>query len=266
MLKTSPSVTLVQRPVPDRASPTPEPAYRAFGSSSELTLEEGLDQLADAIRDPTRRRILVGFYSDPRPRTANDVADDVGVSRPVARTHLELLRATGFLRHEPRRGFRGKPAHLYTLDTGSPNWMPHPPRQMALLALLVLEAASLGPERVQRLIEQVGQDYGTAILEFRRLDDRPGDLDAALAPLRLLGETVTVQPLGRTGRETRLELRDLIFTDACPGRADLLASLHLGIVRSLVEELGLTVLPDPEPPGGADAIRLLIRTGPARRR
>jgi predicted ArsR family transcriptional regulator len=259
MDKTPPTVTGA-RP-PDPGLPSHEPAYRALGSTAVMSLEEGLDQLADAIRDPTRRRILISFYGDPAPRTAYQVADEVGISRPVARTHLELLRATGFLRHEPRRGFRGKPAHLYTLATDSSNWMPHPPRQMALLALLVLEAASLGPDQVRRLIEQVGQDYGRAIQAFRREDLRAeSSLEEALAPLRLLGERVEIETKDRNSRAWRVHLGDLLFGEAAPGRVDLLASLHLGIVRSLIEEAGLTADLEGAPGPGARTIDLSVRS------
>lgn len=258
MDKTPPIVTGAGRAVPH---PSPrEPAYRVLGASDPLSLEEGLDQLADAIRDPTRRRILISFYGDPSPRTAYQIADEVGISRPVARTHLELLRATGFLRHEPRRGFRGKPAHLYTLDTDSSTWMPHPPRQMALLALLVLEAASLAPNQVRKLIEQVGQDYGRAIRDFRRTDgDEAVGVATALAPLRLLGERVEVEPSGRSKRAWQVRLGDLLFSEAAPGRADLLASLHLGIVRSLIEVAGLTADLEAEPDPEAEEVTFTIR-------
>ena len=260
MDKTPPTVTGARRS--DLRPPTREPAYRALRASRAMSLEEGLDQLADAIRDPTRRRILISFYGDPAPRTAYQIADEVGISRPVARTHLELLRATGFLRHEPRRGFRGKPAHLYTLDTDSSTWMPHPPRQMALLALLVLEAASLGPDQVRKLVEQVGQDYGRAIHAFRRSDpDGSLSLETALAPLRLLGERVEVEPVGRAGREWLVRLSDLLFTEAAPHRPDLLASLHLGIVRSLIEMSGLTADLRGEPDTDDGAVAFAVRTG-----
>ena len=239
----------------DRDQPL-EPAYRHLAAGAGMTLEEGLDQLAEAIRDATRRRILISFYSDPTPRTANEVADAQGISRPVARTHLEVLRATGYLRHEPRRGRRGKPAHLYTLDTQSPTWIPHPPRQMALLSLLVLQAASLGPERVVPLIEQVGHDYGTAIEEFRlRSQEPPHDLDQALAPLGVLGVGVE---LTADGRDAHLVLHSPLFREGSPGRPDLVAALHLGIVRALVRDLPLVVELDP---AGADedATRFRVR-------
>ncbi|HEX8939147.1 MAG TPA: helix-turn-helix domain-containing protein [Candidatus Limnocylindrales bacterium] len=253
MLRTEPG------PAARPTAEEPAPAYHALRSAAGLTLEEGFDQLAEAIRDPTRRRILVEFYRDPTPRTASDVAAASGISRAVARTHLEVLRATGYLRQTVRRGRRGKPAHLYALDTDSPHWLPHPPRQMALLALLVLEAASLGPERVLGLVEQVGTDYGAAIQDLRS-DGRDGGVMGALAPLRLLGQALDLEPVDERAREARLTIAGPLFREAAPARPDLVCHLHLGIVRALLDELPVTVQMDPHDPHPAeDACRFLLR-------
>lgn len=240
------------------APKTGEPAYHALRSAAGLTLEEGFDQLAEAIRDPTRRRILIESYRDPTPRTASDVALGQGISRAVARTHLEVLRGTGYLRQTIRRGRRGKPAHLYALDTDSPHWLPHPPHQMGLLALLVLEAASLSPERVLGLVEQVGEDYGAAVQDLRS-DGRPADVQAAVAPLRSLGLATGLEAHGRGGREARLTICGSLFRVAAPERPDLVCHLYLGILRSLLGDLPVAVGIDPHDPYPTqDACRFLI--------
>lgn len=246
--------------------------YRAFErrSAAGLTLEEGFDQLADAIRDPTRRHILVDFYRDPSPRTASDVADQMEISRPVARAHLEVLRATGFLHAEPRRGRRGKPAHLYALDTSTPRWMPHPPRQMALLSLLVLEAASMPPERIPGLVEQVGFDYGMAIAELRRPLE-PGrdfisDVTAAIGPLAVLGVAMRIDQEPHGSRQVDLTIHDPIFREACPDRLDLVCRLHVGIVRALVHAVPYAVDVSPVDGGVEDGTcRIAVRMKLARR-
>lgn len=266
-----PAATSHSSAVPVESGP-PGPAYRAFErrSAAGLTLEEGFDQLADAIRDPTRRHILVEFYRDPSPRTASDVADQMEISRPVARAHLEVLRATGFLRAEPRRGRRGKPAHLYALDTSTPRWMPHPPRQMALLSLLVLEAASLPPERIPGLIEQVGFDYGMAIAELRRpLEpgrDFVSDVTQAIAPLSVLGVALQVDQEAHGSRQVDLTIHDPIFREACPERLDLVCRLHVGIVRALIRDVPYSAEVTPID-GGVEGgmCRVAVRMRPARR-
>ncbi len=243
----------VERPATGREADAPvlvEPAYRTLRSAAGLTLAEGFDQIAEAIRDGTRRRILVDFYRDATPRTAAEVAANQGISRAVARSHLEVLRAVGYLRLTVRRGRRGKPAHLYALDTDPPHWLPHPPRQMALLALLVLQAAALGPDGAIPLIEQVGWDYGSAVQELRA-DRPPADLGGALAPLERLGGRLTLTPIGRGGRRWRLDLGLALFHEAAAGRPDLVCHLQMGLVRSLVVELGLVVELAPDGPGAS---------------
>lgn len=224
-------------PTANQADPA-SPAYRSLRSRAGLTLDEGFDQLAAAIGDPTRRRIFAALYHDPRPRTAADVAAEQGISRAVARSHLEVLRATGLLQYVRRRGLRGKPAHLYSIDTDSAHWVPHPPRQMGLLAMLILEAASLGPDRIAGLVEQVGEDYGAAIVSLRS-GTPPSTVEDALAPLRRTGEQFTVERLDE--RASVVAIEGSLFRDASRDRPELICHLHLGILRALLDELPVEV-------------------------
>src|SRR5215831_12698865 len=77
-----------------------------------------LEQTMAALRDPTRRRILLGFYDNSVDRTIDDVAAGAGVHRTVAFQHLERLAALGYLTTDQRRGLRGKPAKVYRLAAG----------------------------------------------------------------------------------------------------------------------------------------------------
>src|SRR5919199_1173295 len=103
-----------------------------------------IDGVVSALADPTRRRVLLGFYADGRPRTVDEVAADVGVHRTVAFGHLERLAALGLLASEPRRGFRGKPAKLYRLGDGPLEGNPPPRRHTDLAALLATAVGRLG--------------------------------------------------------------------------------------------------------------------------
>lgn len=224
-------------PTRDQDDPA-SPAYRSLRSRAGLTLDEGFDQLASAIGDPTRRRIFAALYRDPTPRTAADVAAEQGISRAVARSHLEVLRATGLLQYVRRRGLRGKPAHLYSVDTDSAHWVPHPPRQMGLLAMLILEAASLGPDRIAGLVEQVGEDYGAAIVALRG-GVPPSTVEDALAPLRRTGEQLAVEQLEDGASVVVVE--GSLFREASRDRPELICHLHLGILRALLDGLPVAV-------------------------
>ena len=53
-------------------------------------------ELCSALADP--RRILIIYILASRPRTVNDLADEIGVSQPTASRHLKTLREAGIVR------------------------------------------------------------------------------------------------------------------------------------------------------------------------
>src|SRR5690349_2710429 len=119
-------------PLPDRRpsaglDPYPHSGGAARGVASDM------ERALGALRDFTRRDILLRFYSDPRPRSVDDVARTAGIHRSVAFDHLERLVVLGYLEVERRRGFPGKPAKIYRLAAG-PVHISHPMRRYDLLA------------------------------------------------------------------------------------------------------------------------------------
>src|SRR5947207_11475356 len=56
-----------------------------------------MERALGALRDFTRRDILLRFYADRKPRSVDDVARESGVHRSVAFEHLERLVALGYL-------------------------------------------------------------------------------------------------------------------------------------------------------------------------
>ena len=50
-----------------------------------------MERALGALRDFTRRDILLRFYADRKPRSVDDVARESGVHRSVAFEHLERL-------------------------------------------------------------------------------------------------------------------------------------------------------------------------------
>src|SRR6202158_2213525 len=92
-----------------------------------------MERALGALRDFTRRDILLRFYADRKARSVDDVAEAAGVHRSVAFDHLERLVALGYLESERRRGFPGKPAKIYRLTAG-PVQISHPMRRYDVLA------------------------------------------------------------------------------------------------------------------------------------
>jgi predicted ArsR family transcriptional regulator len=103
-----------------------------------------------AVIDPTRRRILEGFYRRPdRELTVDEVAREQRVHRTVAFDHLELLVALALLSTGSRHtGWRGKPARTYRLSAGAVE-VSVPERRYRLLATVLADAITdLGVEAV----------------------------------------------------------------------------------------------------------------------
>src|SRR6267143_3000587 len=92
-----------------------------------------MERALGALRDFTRRDILLRFYADRKARSVDDVAKAANVHRSVAFEHLERLVALGYLESERRRGLPGKPAKIYRLTAG-PLQISHPMRRYDVLA------------------------------------------------------------------------------------------------------------------------------------
>ena len=188
-----------------------------------------IDGVVSALGDPTRRRVLLGFYADDRPRTVDEVAAEVGVHRTVAFGHLERLAALGLLASEPRRGFRGKPAKVYRLVAG-PLEVNHPPRRHTDLAALLATAVGRFGRRGEAAARAAGAGFAL---------QHPG-----LGLQRL-------EPLGAGYRllEDRVIASNCIFKEACDRQRHVVCSLHAGMLEAALD--GPRVLPlGPDGKGG----------------
>ncbi|HEV2139621.1 MAG TPA: helix-turn-helix domain-containing protein [Candidatus Dormibacteraeota bacterium] len=177
-----------------------------------------MERALGALRDFTRRDILLRFYSDPRPRSVEDVARTSGIHRSVAFDHLERLVALGYLEVERRRGFPGKPAKIYRLATG-PVQISHPMRRYDLLAETLAGALDVAA------INQAGRIFGRGLA-------RPGvtSVPAALEPMTELGAEYDIE---RTGR---IVCNNCLFAEVCR-RVPTICSFHAGVIEGLT---GLT--------------------------
>ena len=63
-----------------------------------------MERALGALRDFTRRDILLRFYADGKARSVEEVAREAGVHRSMAVEHLERLVALGYLEVARRRG------------------------------------------------------------------------------------------------------------------------------------------------------------------
>jgi predicted ArsR family transcriptional regulator len=122
--------------------------------------------ITSAFGDPTRREIYLFVHEHADGVTASAVAERFDLHANVARHHLDKLVAGGYVIVEvarPAGGGAGRPSKRYRV-AGSEIAFELPLRHDDILVTLLGRAlAELGPERAERLAEDVGTTYGHAM-------------------------------------------------------------------------------------------------------
>jgi len=180
-----------------------------------------MERALGALRDFTRRDILLRFYTDRKARSVEDVANTAGIHRSVAFDHLERLVALGYLEVERRRGLPGKPAKIYRLKAG-PLQISHPMRRYDVLAEALAQALERDSEDGgRRLAADAGRALGAGL-------SRPGvtELPDALEPMVEMGAEYEVAGGGV------IVCTNCLFAEACR-RAPLICHFHGGVLEGL---------------------------------
>ena len=173
-----------------------------------------MERALGALRDFTRRDILLRFYTDRKARSVDDVANAAGIHRSVAFDHLERLVALGYLEVERRRGLPGKPAKIYRLTAG-PLQISHPMRRYDVLA----EALA------RRLDKRAMTDAGRALGESLARTSVT-TLPAALEPMVEMGAEYEV------ARGGGIVCTNCLFAEACR-RAPSICFFHAGVIEGI---------------------------------
>jgi predicted ArsR family transcriptional regulator len=189
-----------------------------------------MDRALGALRDFTRRDILLRFYAERKARSVDDVARASGIHRSVAFDHLERLVALGYLEVERRRGLPGKPAKIYRLTAG-PVQISHPMRRYDILAeALVRSLEGIGNDGGRLLIKEAGRSFGRSLAL-----PQAGSVRAALEPLFEMGGDYEVEPSGN------VVCTNCLFAEVCR-REPKICEFHAGVIDGLtgseVESLG----------------------------
>src|SRR5256884_8284090 len=127
-----------------------------------LEMTGDMERALGALRDFTRRDILLRFYADRKPRSVEDVGREAGVHRSVAFEHLERLVALGYLEVAHRRGLPGKPAKIYKL-TGGPVQISHPMRRYDIVAESLGRAFDELGDVGSHAVRRAGRNFGESI-------------------------------------------------------------------------------------------------------
>ncbi|HKV87792.1 MAG TPA: helix-turn-helix domain-containing protein [Candidatus Dormibacteraeota bacterium] len=181
-----------------------------------------MDRALGALRDLTRRDILLRFYADRKPRSVDDVARDAGIHRSVAFEHLERLASLGYLEVAQRRGLPGKPAKIYKL-TGGPVLISHPMRRYDVVAESLARAFEGLGDVGSHAVRRAGRTFGLELASSGATS-----VESALEPVIEMGAEYEVRKGGI------VECTNCLFAEVCR-RAPVICRFHAGLIEGLLE-------------------------------
>src|SRR2546428_5524775 len=187
-----------------------------------------MERALGALRDFTRRDILLRFYADRKPRSVEDVGREAGVHRSVAFEHLERLVALGYLEVAHRRGLPGKPAKIYKL-TGGPVQISHPMRRYDIVAESLGRAFDELGDVGSHAVRRAGRNFGESIAS--------GGAKSAMAALETMLEIGADDEMDRSGI---IQCNNCLFAEVCR-RAAGVCRLPPGLLHRLVIHTELNV-------------------------
>jgi predicted ArsR family transcriptional regulator len=188
---------------------------------------------------PTRARVLPPHQDAGEPRTAAAAAARMGLHVNTARFHLDALTADGLVvREREERSTPGRPKMMYAAASSAPGVAG---RSYRLLAeILTSYLADRLPDPAASA-EEAGHAWGRFLTEPARPFAAP-DAEQALDAL--------VDGLGRVGFEShvvdepgslRLEVSHCPFLEVAEGHNDVVCSVHLGLMKGMLEQMGAPV-------------------------
>ncbi len=194
--------------------------------------------LTAAFGDPTRREIFLHVRAHPG-ATASAVAAAFSLHPNVARHHLDLLAAGGYLRVEVARRSHGvgRPSKEF-FPVGDDPVLGPVSRRDELLVLLLQEALELlGPEAAETMAARVGERYGRVLAE--RMSPTEGQRSVRAA-MHAIAATLTAHGFAAhaedVGTATAVIAEQCPFGDAAQAYP-VLCAVDRGMVNGLLTGL-----------------------------
>ncbi|WP_028401751.1 response regulator [Ectobacillus panaciterrae] len=89
-------------------------SVKTFGQADNLSLS--LDEVPKGLNAVTLKQVLLYLLKQKEPRSAEEVAEGVGLARVTARRYLDYLEKSGKVRLEIQYGTIGRPINRYYID------------------------------------------------------------------------------------------------------------------------------------------------------
>jgi len=190
-------------------------------------LSSDFDRAVNALQDPTRRAILLDFYTSGAERTVDDVALASNIHRSVAFSHLERLVALGYLGTALRRGKSGKPAKLYRLGA-PPIELSYPIRRFELLSMLLATSLTSVGQKAVEAVGQTARRFGASLIAKPTRSVR-----LALDQLNHLGAGYTVV------HRNQVAAGNCVFRETCQKNPLVIRQLHAALLEGAFRQAGI---------------------------
>lgn len=208
-----------------------------------VTDPQGSDEVRRyrALASPIRARLLEALRADPDLDTAT-LAERVGLHVNTARSHLNLLEEAGLVRAvDEQRDRPGRPRRLYRAADPAPD-AGHDAANYRFLAAVLASYLGATADDPRAAAEQAGGAWGSFVVDtpppFRTLapEDAIDRLVQMLEGFGFAPDLDTTDPDAPV-----LRLRRCPFLAVARDHADVVCSVHLGLMRGALSELGVDV-------------------------
>jgi predicted ArsR family transcriptional regulator len=182
---------------------------------------------------PTRARVLALLQEAGEPMTAAATGARLGLHTNSVRFHLDGLAADGLvLRRKEERTSPGRPKVLYSAAATSPGVAHRSYRLLAEILTSVLHDKLPDPSASS---EEAGHAWGRFVTSPPEPFTRPEEseaLDSLVLALDKMGfdSHVVDQP-----GSLRLEISHCPFLEIAEGHRDVVCSIHLGLIRGILD-------------------------------
>jgi predicted ArsR family transcriptional regulator len=223
-----------------------------------------------ALSSQVRARLLEHLRREPD-LDAAALADRLELHVNTVRTHLAVLEEAGLVHTTVERRDRpGRPKVLYRATEVASGPVPlADDRGYRFLAGILASYLDATSEDTEAAAERAGAAWGRFVVDrpppFTELAAEDG-IERLVAMLREFGFDPTLETDGPDG--TRVLLRRCPFLDVAREHQEVVCSVHLGLMRGALDELGVAVeaadlLPWATPAGCISHLRVDARTSPA---
>ncbi|MFW5904949.1 MAG: helix-turn-helix transcriptional regulator [bacterium] len=225
-----------------------------------MTPAESRDARYRALADPIRRRLLRLLADAAEPCDVETLAGRVNLHPNTVRGHLDLLeRAELVVRATRPRDRPGRPRVVYSAapDAADPGSSAY-----RLLADLLAEAVCCAGGDPRQAAEEAGRAWGRRrALSGAEAEGHEEVGDRLLAFLDELGFEPSAQ---RQDGTMVIDLTDCPFRDLVERHAEVVCSLHMGLMRGLVETAGDGYVEGLHPFVEPSLCRTVVRAGRGR--